>query len=1628
MSKLEDLTASKVMQALEKGFKAASKFSKLSGLTTRRERLTNTYKKFAVFMTMIMVSASSFSAGMGMGADTPGVWEAEILSLTQDLSDTSSPFKLTLELRLTLNSGDEDDWKATKIVTGSSSACIDHSDEKDITSSFVITFSSDDDAILAQAEGGPYTFTAYAYSDNSCESGMNGDGALLAASASETITVIAPPSVFAGDDQDYAEDAATQATTGNVLNNDGGASITATAIRTGVEQGSGNAGSIGSSLDGDYGRLTLSSNGDYSYVPFNNSLGSGDVRSDVFTYTITEGGGATDAGQITIAVLADTNVSYGLSLIAEVDPNDTSAPFDLNLSSTAFNTWNNCDAGMMTFATECTWSSNQLTIVKTSGADDPYGGNSVCTNTPEPDRLIDLNVSASISFTTGVDSSDNFDYRLQPGTYDVTLRAYSSSDCNAADLESQITTNITIASPGNDAPTAVDDTGAVNEDATLSVAAAGVLTNDTDADGDPITVTDIAITSGASGTIGVALSGTYGDLTIASDGSYTYLANNANSLATGATATDSFTYTVSDGVTTATATIVITVTGLNDQAPTAVDDTGAVNEDATLSVAAAGVLTNDSDADGDAITVTAIAITSGASGTIGDALSGTYGDLTIASDGSYTYLANNANDLATPATATDSFTYTVSDGVTTATATLVITITAKNDPPILTGDLSASLDEGANYTLTPPDVFYTDSDDDNAGVTFIISALSNGIITVSGSSTNSFTGTQLYSGAVTFVHDDSETVTASFNILVDDNNEDGSTPSSSPFNLTVNPVNDRPVISDVGETLFYTLGNAATVIDNAVIISDSDNTQLVSAAVQITTNYEAGEDLLELNSPPSNFSSSWDTVSGTLTITAISGSDALENLEAALELVTFRNSNGASANTSVRTVSWTASDAEATSLPVTSTISISTPPIDHYNILIEGKNQNISGNACKAFLVTLEAHKTNHQPVNLTGYAVTLGVSGGSGTYTNAQLTFAGTSSVSTYLQLTSGTYTVTIDRAVPNIALGSQGVDQSPTITVTANDPSITFTLDNPPLTAGGTVDGGTGTTESLTLSISSAEECGSTPDANVAQFSFECLDPSSCQTGQVLEINGTEIAENSTPQTNIAGFSASTAVQLGYSDAGQITLHARATITPDNSAPFIVSGSTTLTSLPNDIVITSLVDASDTNNVNPLGSAAFLPAGENFALTAESRNSDGNLTPNFNANATLNLDAVIYPSSTLMPGTFGSSAITFSNGQATHSTDYSEVGSISANLISNYFGVSFTSSNVTIGRFYPADFELSGGLVGIHTIDSCSIFTYFGEPALTVDYQLTAKNADGGTTTHYDPNKGYATPTPSLMGYAASYNLGYRDVDLAFYPSSSTRIGAGTGSGSWTDGVYTYTTTDASLARQLGGAPENPLSVDFGVRINDSDFTTFTSANFSANEGAACSSCTGLALSGRPQFYSGRIVITSGSAPDDQNLPIPLYVERYQDNRFSINGADSCTRVARARIQFAGQAIVRASDLDVSVSGVTTSGSFTDPYNIPPITNDLLTTNPGFLTFSQGTAGLSFSAPCSQSDSNDDCNVTGSFSLQIDLQDLPWLEYDWDPTTSLLESPPSAYGSFGGYRGHDKIINWREVSPGSD
>ena len=177
-------------------------------------------------------------------------------------------------------------------------------------------------------------------------------------------------------------------------------------------------------------------------------------------------------------------------------------------------------------------------------------------------------------------------------------------------------------------------------------------------------------------------SGANGTAVLNSDGTVTFTPNtNYNGPA-------DFTYTVTDGLLTSSpATVTLTVVAVND-APTATDDSGAVNEAATLNVSAAnGVILGagagagtDTDPDGDTLVVSQV---NGQAANVGTAITGTYGDLTLNANGDYTYVANNANGIANGATVTDTFTYTVSDGQGgTDTAQLVLNVTGTNDAPI----------------------------------------------------------------------------------------------------------------------------------------------------------------------------------------------------------------------------------------------------------------------------------------------------------------------------------------------------------------------------------------------------------------------------------------------------------------------------------------------------------------------------------------------------------------------------------------------------------------------------------------------------------------------------------------------------------------------------------------------------------------------------------------------------------------------------------------------------------------------------------------------------------------------------------------------------------------------------------
>jgi len=178
--------------------------------------------------------------------------------------------------------------------------------------------------------------------------------------------------------------------------------------------------------------------------------------------------------------------------------------------------------------------------------------------------------------------------------------------------------------PGPAAPVAVADVAIAVEaggpdNATPGSDATGnVLDNDSDANGDSLSVT--AVTSNAtasSSTIAsgssAVVSGQYGQLTLGANGAYTYVVDNANAavqalLSSANTLSDTFTYRITDGNGgSATTTLTVSIQGANDN-PTASDDYNVAKEslltsgaygagDPLGSRASGNVLSNDTDPD-----------------------------------------------------------------------------------------------------------------------------------------------------------------------------------------------------------------------------------------------------------------------------------------------------------------------------------------------------------------------------------------------------------------------------------------------------------------------------------------------------------------------------------------------------------------------------------------------------------------------------------------------------------------------------------------------------------------------------------------------------------------------------------------------------------------------------------------------------------------------------------------------------------------------------------------------------------------------------------------------------------------------------------------------------------------------
>ncbi|WP_242531768.1 Ig-like domain-containing protein [Vibrio alginolyticus] len=525
--------------------------------------------------------------------------------------------------------------------------------------------------------------------------------------------------------------------------------------------------------------------GTFVYTPNPNENGS-----DSFTYTI-----ADSEGGVSLAATVSVNIgSVNDSPVAEED----SFTFDEDITSTLDILSNDSDIEDGSFTP------SSITLQDLGQGEGVYSFATVSVNVDGTLKIVP---------TANVNGQHSFTYML-------------TDSGQAVSVPATVTLNIT---PVNDAPVAVDNSAQLLEGGSFEV---NVLGNDSDADvGDSFELTSVTVVDTPA----------HGSVNVTASGAIVY---NPNENYFGE---DSFTYTVADlaGAVSNAATVTMTVTPVND-APMAQAQSQTLDEDNSLVITLVGSdIDNDDDTlqyliteqvshgvleqltnnswrytpeadfngsdfflfkvnDGDLdstevrvdLTVNAVndtptatdisatgeeeiplTITLNGNDAEGSSLSyqivksPVNGNVTVT--GNHAVYTGNSNFFGQ-----DSFTYSVSDGeLTSGVALVTITVNNVNDAPVITGTPSAQVDEDSVYQFVPAAL-----DNDPADtLTYLIAnkppwaTFDKTTGALSGTPSNRYVGT--YPGIVISVSDG--TISSSL----------------SAFSITVNNVNDAPVIS-----------------------------------------------------------------------------------------------------------------------------------------------------------------------------------------------------------------------------------------------------------------------------------------------------------------------------------------------------------------------------------------------------------------------------------------------------------------------------------------------------------------------------------------------------------------------------------------------------------------------------------------------------------------------------------------------------------------------------------------------------------------------------------------------------------------------------------------------------------------
>lgn len=540
-----------------------------------------------------------------------------------------------------------------------------------------------------------------------------------------------------------------------------------------------------------------------------------------------------------------------------------------------------------------------------------------------------------------------------------------------------------------------------------------------------------------------------------------------------------------------------------------------------------------------------------------------------------------------------------------------------------------------------------------------------------------------------------------------------------------------------------------------------------------------------------------------------------------------------------------------------------------------------------------------------------------------------------------------------------------------------------------------------------------GFTGDKQIKAWADVNVDPATAgikNTGlpERITLDGSSVAETKPSNYNMTWtFNAGVAtIPVEYADVGEVIdisfIHDQDPYDgskPDISDPSQPGGAGLKGATGAFVVHPQAVEVSTTSICNlPLKDCnRFAKADEAFSISGKAVCSDDSIAQSYIGTVDL-AHAVMAPSSGL-DGVLAQPTLTFTRSDAGVVTEtdkkISEVGVFKITSGPRvYFGATISDfTSEYIGRFYPASFEVTAFDGGFES--SCSTYSYIAQPfGYSMEPTLTIKAKsvlDRDTTNYTDPDFIKLQAGDIKRDFPVEDNTTYgADAATLMAVTDSHSDGVLTVSANPGEMSYSFNNADRFTYTQDSNAPIAPFISDLSIAITEIE----------DSDGVTASVLPVIKPTGVDIRY-GRWVMKNAFGPETHSLEMVGRLEYLTSSGYALNTDDQCSVITTGDISSNPTGSSSAGQIQgITVGGGTTDFSYDE--NI----------NGGTAT---GEGRFNFTAP--------GINNTGTVDIGFNLDSQPWLKHDWNGD-GTVEDHPDVTATFGRYRGHDRIIYWRELS----